>query len=175
MWLTSRPTDGRLTAFLIDDRYRTLCRHAYPILGLHLRPPSHDHESTAAPQPSRSSERAASFVLEIAPPSRSLRTNPPASFSASHSLNARSRVCNRRWVPGTASRSRSTCRDQQLPGNSSYPLADCCFLGIISAEEITATLLLFYELALARIFNRPTTEVTPEGKGIDHHRGSSNL
>lgn len=29
-WLTSRPTDGRLTAFLIDDRYWTLRRHAYP-------------------------------------------------------------------------------------------------------------------------------------------------
>lgn len=27
---TGRPNDGRLTAFLIDDRYWTLCRHAYP-------------------------------------------------------------------------------------------------------------------------------------------------
>lgn len=63
-WLTSRPTDRRLTALLIDDRYRTLRRHAYPILDLHLRfTPL--HESTLRPVEQRKQGR---IVPGIVPP-----------------------------------------------------------------------------------------------------------
>lgn len=69
-WLTSRPTDGRLTAFLIDDRYRTLRRHAYPILDLHLHSPRHP---TSQPFARPSGERPADSFPES-------HLNPPLFF-----------------------------------------------------------------------------------------------
>lgn len=78
MWLTSRPTDGRLTAFLIDDRYWTLRRHAYPIHDLHLRPPSRE--------PVRSGERRKAARFASVPRSRLhpdlFCTNPRLEFAA---------------------------------------------------------------------------------------------
>ena len=65
-WLTSRPTDGRLTAFLIDDRYRTLRRHAYPILDLHLRC-SPSHESTLRSAKRRNAGRFVRRISHLLP------------------------------------------------------------------------------------------------------------
>lgn len=59
-WPAGRPTDGRLTAFLIDDRYWTLRRHAYPILHLRVSIPRSKLEQPFA--------RTSRFVPRIAPP-----------------------------------------------------------------------------------------------------------
>lgn len=70
-WLTSRPTDGRLTAFLIDDRYWTLRRHAYPT-------------NTSSRRPSRASTIPRAQERECQP--------SPSSFAVNASTHSQNRA-----------------------------------------------------------------------------------